>query len=105
MYKNMKRIKNLKELGGRIAKIDLELMKILKRRAELTRLVALYKIKTKQKPIIRLNIENQRIKAVKDWAKKNNIDPNFAAQILYCVINESCKQQLSELQKVIWLKK
>jgi chorismate mutase len=98
----MKKELDLKKLGARIAKIDLELMATLKRRAELTRQVALYKIKTKQNPIIRLNVENQRIKAVKAWAKKNGMDPNFAAQVLYCVINESCKQQLAELQKVIW---
>jgi chorismate mutase len=100
----MKKELNLKKLGERIAKIDLELMKTLKRRAELTRQVALYKIKTKQNSIIRLNIENQRIKAVRAWAKKNGMDPNFAAQILYSIINESCKQQLSELQKVVWHK-
>jgi chorismate mutase len=100
----MKEKLDLKKLGKRIGKIDLELMAKLKRRAKLTRQVALYKIKTKQNPIIRLNIENQRIKAVREWAKKNGMDPNFAAQVLYCVINESCKQQLSELQKIVWHK-
>ena len=88
----------LNKLGERIGKIDLELMALLKRRSDLTKMVALYKIKSGRK-FVRLNIEKQRLDAVRKWAKTHGMDPNFAQQILYSIINESCKQQLNELQK------
>jgi len=88
----------LKKFGKRIDKIDLALMALLKRRSALTKRVAEYKIRSGQK-FVRLNIEKQRINAVRHWAKANGMDPNFAQQILYAIINESCKQQLVELQK------
>jgi chorismate mutase len=88
----------LKNFGERIEQIDLALMALLKKRSALTKQVALYKIRNGQK-FVRLNVEKQRINAVRKWAKTNGIDPNFAQQILYSVINESCKQQLVELEK------
>jgi len=55
---------DLNEIGKRISKVDLALMTLLKKRSELTKLVALYKIKSGQK-FVRLNIEKQRINAAR----------------------------------------
>ena len=96
----MKKSLDLKKLGERIAKTDLALMAVLARRSKLTKQVAQYKIKNGQK-FVRLNIEKQRLDAVRKWAKAHGMDPNFAQQILYSVINESCKQQLVEVQKKV----
>ncbi len=94
----MNKDSELEKIGKRIGKIDLALMALLKRRSALTKRVAEYKIRSGQK-FVRLNVEKQRIDAVRKWAKEHGMDPNFAQQILYSVINESCKQQLVELQK------
>ena len=89
---------NLKELGVRLAKVDILLMSLLKRRMELASQVATFKIK-KGLPFIRLKIENQRLAEVRKWARKHKMNPHFADAILYSVIGESCKQQLIQLQK------
>jgi len=94
----MENILDLKELGGRLARVDLMLMMLLKRRIELAHLVARFKMKMGQK-FIRLKVENQRIAVVRKWARENGVNPNFAEQVLYAAINESCKQQLIDLQK------
>lgn len=94
----MKKQLSLKELGDRLGDIDFSLITLLARRNELVREIARFKMADGQK-IIRLNIENERIKAAKKLAKENGLDPNYAAQIMYSLINESCKQQLSELEK------
>jgi len=89
---------NLTILGKRISAIDIAIMKLMEQRIRLVRKVAKFKINNGQK-IVRLKIEKQRIDAVRKWAKTNGMDPNFAQQVLYAIINESCKQQLVELEK------
>lgn len=89
---------NLKKLGKLISKTDLDILKLLKRRNELAKQMARYKV-ANNIDFVRLNVENERIAAARKWAKENGIDPNFAEQIIYSAINESCKQQLVELQK------
>ncbi len=93
----MEKLLDLEELGGRLQRVDLMIMMLLKRRIDLAHLVARYKIKNGQK-FIRLEIENERLNEVGDWAKKNGLDPNFARQMLYAAISESCKQQLVDLE-------
>ena len=94
----MKKRHDLDALGRQISKIDISVMALLEKRFRLVRQVAQCKIKNEQK-LIRLDVEKQRLDAVMAWAKTHDMDPNFAAQILYSIINESCKQQLAELQK------
>lgn len=89
---------NLKELGVRLAKVDILLMSLLKRRMELASQVATFKIK-KGLPFIRLKIENQRLAEVRKWARRHKINPHFADAVLYSAIGESCRQQLIQLQK------
>jgi chorismate mutase len=88
----------LKKLSKLISKTDLDILKLLKRRNELAKQVAQYKIANNLE-FVRLNVEKERITQARKWAEANGIDPNFAEQIIYSVINESCKQQLIELEK------
>lgn len=88
---------DLKELGSRLAKVDILLMELLKRRMELAFQVGTYKMK-KGKKFIRIKIENQRLAKVRAWARKNKMNPHFVNAVLYTVIGESCKQQLVQLQ-------
>ena len=88
---------DLKELGARLAKVDILLMELLKRRMELAFQVGTYKMKNGKK-FIRINVENQRLAKVRTWARKNKMNPHFVNAVLYSVIGESCKQQLVQLQ-------
>ena len=88
---------DLKELGSRLAKVDILLMELLKRRMGLAFQVGTYKMK-KSKKFIRIKIENQRLAKIRVWARKNKMNPHFVNAILYTIIGESCKQQLVQLQ-------
>lgn len=59
--------------------------------------VGAYKLATNQ-PIYRGEKEGERIDKVKALAIKLGLNPNFAAALLYLIIDESCKQQMIQLQ-------
>lgn len=88
---------DLKELGARLAKVDILLMSLLQRRMELAFQVGTYKMK-KGLPFIRLKVEKERLAKIRQWARKHKMNPHFVNSILYLVIGESCKQQLIQLQ-------
>lgn len=89
---------DLEELGSRLARVDILLMTLLKRRLELALQVGTYKMK-RGLPSIRLKVENQRLAKIRAWARKNKMNPHFAEAMLYGIISESCKQQLIQLQR------
>lgn len=88
---------DLKELGKRLYGVDMLIVALLKRRMDLALQVGEYKIEKGQK-IFRANVESKRLAQVRAEARKCKLSPHFAASILYQAINESCKQQLIQLQ-------
>ena len=100
----MHKLLNLSQLGGRLAKVDMMLMALLKRRMDLALQVGEYKI-SKAEKIFRAKIESKRLAQVRIWARKNKMNPHFAETVLYTIIGESCKQQMIQLQNITSRKK
>ena len=90
---------NLDKIGDRLRKVDELIVKILGVRLShggLSRCVAESKRKETLDGIFnkrRQDVENHRIALIKKWAIENDIDPNFAAAIMYQMISESCRVQ------------
>lgn len=93
----MEQLLNLKELGNRLYEIDMLQVALLKRRMDLALQVGEFKFKNGGK-IFRSKIEAKRLAQVRAEARKLKLNPHFAESILYQVINESCKQQMIQLQ-------
>lgn len=94
----MEALLNLEELGARLARVDTLMMVLAKRRMELALQVGVFKRHANQK-IFRADVENRRIAKIKEWAAEHGLNPNFAASLLYLLIDESCKQQMIQLQE------
>ena len=88
---------DLKELGKRLYGVDMLIVALLKRRMDLALQVGEYKIEKGQK-IFRASVESKRLAQVRAEARKCKLSPHFAASILYQAIDESCKQQMIQLQ-------
>lgn len=88
---------DLKELGKRIESIDLLLLTLVAHRMHLSLNVGAYK-KAKGEKIYRRAAENKRLDAARFIAVNGGLDDNFAHSLLYAIINESCKQQMIQLQ-------
>ncbi|MBI5913171.1 methyltransferase domain-containing protein [Candidatus Azambacteria bacterium] len=93
----MEQFLSLKELGSRLYKVDMLVVALLKRRMDLALQVGEFKVRNGQK-IFRASVESKRLAQVKAEARKRNLSQHFAASILYQAINESCKQQMIQLQ-------
>lgn len=94
----MNELLDLKQLGARLAKVDTMILTLAKRRMELAQQVGLFKRRANQK-IFRADIEDERIVRIKELALEQDLNPNFAASLLYLLINESCKLQMIQLQE------
>lgn len=94
----METLLNLEELGIRLKRVDTMMMTLAKRRMELAQQVGLYKRRANQK-MFRADIEDKRIAETKEWGAEHGLNPNFTASLLYLLINESCKQQMIQLQE------
>jgi len=90
---------DLKELGKRLYGVDMLIVALLKRRMDLALQVGEYKIEKGQK-IFRASVESKRLAQVRAEARKCKLSPHFAVSILYQAIDESCKQQMIQLQNV-----
>ncbi len=88
---------NLKELGKRLYGVDMLIVALLKRRMDLALQVGEYKIENGQK-IFRASVESKRLAQVRNEARRCKLNPHFAVSILYQAIDESCKQQMIQLQ-------
>ncbi|MEI8344042.1 MAG: methyltransferase domain-containing protein [Candidatus Moraniibacteriota bacterium] len=90
---------DLGKIGDRLRKVDEFIVKVLGVRLShggLSRCVAESKRKETPDGIFnkrRQNVEDHRIALMKKWAIENDIDPNFAASIMYQLIAESCRVQ------------
>ncbi len=92
-----RRLLDLTELGNRLATIDLMIMRLALRRMHIAQQVGRYK-QSRKEPFVRLDIEDQRIIRVREWAVAHGLNQHFAESLLYLLINESCKRQLYDLQ-------
>ena len=91
----------LKEIGARLRKVDMLLMSLAKKRMDLALEVERRKsisLNPAERRIFNFEREIERLKAVSDWAVQNGVNPYFAQSLLYLMINESCKQQMIQLQ-------
>ena len=87
---------DLKKLGTHLERIDQDIITLLAERMEVSKQVEEYK--SAQIPILRIQIENERLKKIEEWAKKKNLNPSFAQAIFYLIIAESCRVQIDQLQ-------
>lgn len=94
----METLLDLEQLGARLKSVDIMLMALVKRRMDLALQVGLYKRREGQK-IFRAEVEDKRIAEVKGWAAQHDLNPSFAATLLYLLIGESCKLQMIQLQE------
>lgn len=95
---------NLQKIGRRLARADRHLLQTLAIRigaGSLSDAVAECKRK-QQGPLPELTrkvVEDQRMAQAATWAERLGIDPDYAAAVLYGVISESCRTQMSFLHR------
>lgn len=87
---------DLKKLGVHLEEIDQKIIILLAERMKVSKLVAEYK--SSQIPILRIEVENKRLKKIEELAEKKNLNPSFARAIFYIIIAESCRVQIGQLQ-------
>ncbi len=87
----------LEQLGKDLAAVDALIVDLIKRRMDIADLVGLHKARTKQ-AMYRAEIEDQRLDAIGQHAKRIGLNPHLARSILYFLIGESCKLQAIQLQ-------
>jgi chorismate mutase/GNAT superfamily N-acetyltransferase len=88
---------NLKSLGDHLKLIDQGIMDLVLKRMQLARQVGLFKY-LKGDEISRPSVENSRIAGIRQYAESIGLNPNFASSLLYSLIDESCKEQMIQLQ-------
>lgn len=89
---------DLKSLGEKLRLIDQGIMDLVSKRMQLAKQVGLFKY-LKGEEISRPPIEDIRIANIKQYAESMGLNPNFASLLLYALIDESCKEQLIQLQR------
>jgi len=89
---------DLKELGSRLKKVDQHIVALLSKRMTLAKQVQEWKKANDNQPIIRFQVEEERLEKIKVWAEKRGINPAFAKAVLYFIIAESCRVQINHLQ-------
>jgi SAM-dependent methyltransferase/chorismate mutase len=95
------RLLELNELGERIHVVDEQIMRLVKARMGLSEEVIERKMRdggSNGVEIVRASVEDARIADAVKWAKRNGLNPHFAAAMMYAIINESCKHQMTILQ-------
>lgn len=88
---------NLDEIGGRLRKIDRQIVILLSQRMKLSLQVEQWK-EAHQQPILRPEVEERRLAEIATWAKEKGVSPDFARAMFYFIIRESCAVQVSYLQ-------
>src|SRR3989344_1355676 len=88
----------LAEIGKKIGKVDTLIMRMVRRRMDLSADVVARKVELGKPRIFNSDREEKRLEAVEVWASNHEINRNFARALLYLVIDESCKVQMDLLQ-------
>lgn len=89
---------DLKKLGVNLKKIDRNIILLLAERMKLAKQVEKCKNLHDHQPILRFEIEKQRLDQVKKWAEEKDLNPIFAQSIFYMIISESCRVQINQLE-------
>lgn len=89
---------NLSLLGEQLRLVDHEIMDLVLKRIQLAKQVGFCKYLTGDE-ISRPSVEDVRIENIKRYAEKVGLNPNLAAALLYSLIDESCKEQMIQLQR------
>ncbi|HUC63014.1 MAG TPA: methyltransferase domain-containing protein [Alphaproteobacteria bacterium] len=88
---------DLERLARDLDVVDALIMDLIKRRMDIASLVGAYKMANNEK-MFRPDVEDARLAAVDDHARRIGLNPNLARAILYDLIGESCKLQAVQLQ-------
>lgn len=88
----------LDESGRRIKVTDATIMRLIKHRMDLALEVGKRK-SIDMDPIFRKKVEDERIEKIRSVATSIGLNEHFAVAVLYALINESCKQQMIQLQE------
>ena len=89
---------DLKTLGDELKLIDQGIVDLVLKRMNLAKQVGFVKY-LKGDEISRLSVEDARIADIRQYAESVGLNPNFAAMLLYAMIDESCKEQMIQLQR------
>jgi chorismate mutase/GNAT superfamily N-acetyltransferase len=89
---------DLKSLGDQLKLIDQGIMDLVLKRMQLARQVGFLKY-LKGDEISRPLIEDSRIAGIRQYAESIGLNLNFASSLLYSLIDESCKEQMIQLQR------
>lgn len=88
---------NLETLGEELRLTDQNIIDLAFKRMQIAKKIGSIKYLNGDQ-ISRPAIENIRINNIKQYAESIGLNPNFAATILYSLINESCKEQMIQWQ-------
>jgi chorismate mutase/GNAT superfamily N-acetyltransferase len=89
---------DLKTLGDQLKLVDQEIMNLVMERMQLARQVGFCKY-LRGEEISRSSIEDERIVKIRQYAESIGLNSNFASSLLYSLIDESCKEQMIQLQR------
>lgn len=89
---------DLMQLGIMIKKVDRLIVELLAKRKALALQVEEYK-RSKGDPIYRPEVEKERLDQAVIWANDYGLNPEFVRSVLHTIINESCKDQMRQLQE------
>lgn len=95
----------LKQIGRELLAVDRMVIGLMARRAQLSEQVVFAKHRQSDSdhplgaPIFRQGIELKRLEGIREVAREYGLNPEFAAALLYVIIGESCKLQMSIAQE------
>ncbi len=93
-------IPTLEQSADRLALVDDMIFRLIRTRMSIAADVAAFKRRTGES-IFRSSVEDARIERVRKLAEDIGLNPHFAASMLYLLIDESCKQQMIQIQSEV----
>lgn len=88
-------VPDLKKIGSFLAQLDKHILSAIAKRMDLSVFVEQRKrLEEANQPILRREVEANRLEQAALWGKEYGIDPQFARSIQYALMAESCRVQL-----------
>ena len=85
----------LDELRVRISEIDDQILRLAAERLDAARKVGEIKRESRDMTIVKPDVESKKYMAIKEKARELGLDPEFAASLLYVLMAESVRTQVS----------